>query len=109
MTFPKFAEGPDVLGLIAAGLSEGRVRYAYGDRNLTVQLVRDESIGQWLATVDQIPGAMAYGKSRDQAARTAVSIALHAMADACAEPEKLPGLFGSSSQLMSSVFRFVDG
>jgi predicted RNase H-like HicB family nuclease len=109
MTFSRFAEGPSVFGQIAVGLIEGRIRYVYGDRSLNVQLAREESTERWLASVEQVPGAMAYAETREGAARAAVSVALRALADAVEEPERLPGLHALSSQLMSSAFRFENG
>jgi predicted RNase H-like HicB family nuclease len=40
-----------------------------------------EADGRWLAEIAEIPGAMAYGKTRDEAMANAAVVALGAIAD----------------------------
>lgn len=47
---------------------------------LTVEL-EQEVDGRWIAEVTDIPGALAYGQSREEAFTRAQALALHALAD----------------------------
>jgi predicted RNase H-like HicB family nuclease len=47
---------------------------------LTVEIEREDD-GRWIADVIEIPGALAYGGTRDQAVRDAKAIALAVLAD----------------------------
>ena len=40
-----------------------------------------EADGRWIAEIPQIPGALAYGTSKDEAIKKAYAIALRAVAD----------------------------
>jgi len=46
----------------------------------TIEYEREED-GRWIAEVLELPGAMAYGNSPDEAMAHAKAIALHAVAD----------------------------
>ncbi len=46
----------------------------------TIEYEREED-GRWIAEVLELPGAMAYGDSPDEAMAHAKAIALHALAD----------------------------
>ena len=45
-----------------------------------VEIEREDD-GRWIADVTEIPGAMAYGSSADDALAKAVALALHVIAD----------------------------
>ena len=47
---------------------------------LTIEFDREED-GRWIAEVLEIPGALAYGATRDEAATRAQTIALRTIAD----------------------------
>jgi predicted RNase H-like HicB family nuclease len=47
---------------------------------LRISLAR-ETDGRWLASVDSLPGVMAYGATRAEAIRAASALALHVVAD----------------------------
>lgn len=51
-----------------------------GDSFFTIDLDREED-GRWIAEISNIPGAMAYGKTRGEALRRAYAIALRTLAD----------------------------
>jgi predicted RNase H-like HicB family nuclease len=46
----------------------------------TIEYEREED-GRWIAEVVELPGAMAYGKSPDEAMAHAKALALHTIAD----------------------------
>lgn len=47
---------------------------------LTIELER-EADGRWIAEVRELPGAAAYGATRDDAVRACKAVALHVVAD----------------------------
>lgn len=47
---------------------------------LTIEL-EQEADGRWIAEVTAIPGALAYGQTREEAFKRAEALALHAIAD----------------------------
>jgi predicted RNase H-like HicB family nuclease len=47
---------------------------------LTIELER-EADGRWIAEVRELPGAAAYGATRDEAVRACKALALHVVAD----------------------------
>jgi predicted RNase H-like HicB family nuclease len=47
---------------------------------LTVEIDR-ETDGRWIAEVQELPGVLAYGESREQAVNAAKALALHVLAD----------------------------
>ena len=48
-----------------------------------------EADGRWIAEIEQIPGAMAYGTARDEAMAKAEVVALRAIADRIGETKPL--------------------
>ncbi len=48
--------------------------------NLKIELEQEED-GRWIAEVVDIPGALAYGKTRDDATAHAQALALRVLAD----------------------------
>jgi len=65
---------------------------------LNVELER-EIDGRWIAEIAKIPGAMAYGKTRHEAARKASAIALRTLAD-CLER-------GNTPPVISRLFEYA--
>jgi len=57
--------------------------------NLSVKFAR-EADGRWIADVPELPGVMAYGKSRTEALRAAQALALRVIADRLEHAELLP-------------------
>lgn len=51
-----------------------------------------ETDGRWIAEIEDIPGALAYGSTREEARRKAQAIALHALAERIEHGEDVPGL-----------------
>jgi predicted RNase H-like HicB family nuclease len=49
-------------------------------RTFTIEIDREED-GRWIADVPEVPGALAYGATQEQAAANAEAIALRALAD----------------------------
>ena len=52
----------------------------------------EETDGRWIAEIEDIPGAMAYGSTKEEAKRKAQAIALHALAERIEHGEDTPGL-----------------
>ena len=58
---------------------------------MTIEIDREDD-GRWLAEVMELPGAMAYGDSRDEAAAHAKALALRAIADRLDHGEDVPDI-----------------
>lgn len=43
--------------------------------------VEQEADGRWIADVPELPGVMAYGRSREEAVRKAQALSLHVLAE----------------------------
>lgn len=43
--------------------------------------IERETDGRWIAEISQVPGALAYGKTREEAVNKAYAIALRSVAD----------------------------
>jgi predicted RNase H-like HicB family nuclease len=56
--------------------------------------IEHEEDGRWLAEVTELPGAMAYGKTRDEAIAKAKALALRVIADRLEHGEEIPELRG---------------
>jgi predicted RNase H-like HicB family nuclease len=52
--------------------------------------VEEEVDGRWIAEVPELPGVMAYGKSRDEAVRRAQVLSLRGLADRLEHDESIP-------------------
>ncbi len=57
--------------------------------NLSIECER-ETDGRWIAEITQIPGAMAYGATREEAMARAEIVALCAIADRIEQDEARP-------------------
>ena len=57
--------------------------------NLSIECER-ETDGRWIAEITQIPGAMAYGATREEAMARAEIVALRAIADRIEHGEAKP-------------------
>jgi predicted RNase H-like HicB family nuclease len=57
--------------------------------NLTIECEHEDD-GRWIAEIVQIPGAMAYGATRDEAMAKAEVVALRAIADRIEHGEAKP-------------------
>jgi predicted RNase H-like HicB family nuclease len=49
-----------------------------------------ESDGRWIAEVPELPGVLAYGKSREEAIRLAQALSLRVLADRLEHNEAIP-------------------
>ena len=58
---------------------------------MTIEIDREDD-GRWLAEVMELPGAMAYGDSREEAAARAKALALRAIADRLDHGEDVPDI-----------------
>lgn len=56
--------------------------------------VEQESDGRWIAEVSDLPGALAYGRTREQAVALAEALALRVLAERLEHGEALPALDG---------------
>lgn len=63
--------------------------------NFLVELEREED-GRWIAEVVEIPGALAYGKTRDEAVAKVEALALRVLADRLEHGEIGPDLVSVS-------------
>ena len=52
--------------------------------------VEQEEDGRWIAEVNELPGVLAYGASRDEAVTRAQALALRVLADRLDHGESLP-------------------
>ena len=52
--------------------------------------IEQETDGRWIAEVPEIPGALAYGQTRDEAVRKVQALTLHVLADRMEHGEPLP-------------------
>lgn len=52
--------------------------------------IEQETDGRWIAEVPELPGVMAYGKSRDEAIRRAQALSLRVLADRLEHDESIP-------------------
>ena len=62
---------------------------------LTIELEREDD-GRWIAEVSDLPGVLAYGKSRDEALARAEAVALRYLADRLDHGESGPDLVSVS-------------
>lgn len=60
---------------------------------MRVEIEREED-GRWIAEVPEVPGALAYGDTRQQAIDKAEALALRAIADRLEHGEAIPQLRG---------------
>lgn len=58
---------------------------------MKIEVEREED-GRWLAEVQELPGVMAYGKTRAQAIHKAEALALRVIADRLDHGERIPAL-----------------
>ena len=58
---------------------------------MTIEIEREDD-GRWLAEVMDLPGAMAYGETREQAAAHAKALALRVIADRLDHGEEVPDI-----------------
>ena len=56
--------------------------------------VEQEEDGRWIAEVTALPGALAYGATRDEAVSRAEALALRILADRLEHGESVPDLTG---------------
>jgi predicted RNase H-like HicB family nuclease len=59
--------------------------------DFTVELEREED-GRWIGEVVDLPGVLAYGKSRDEAVAKAKALAFRVLADRLEHGENVPEL-----------------
>jgi predicted RNase H-like HicB family nuclease len=94
-------DGRDLLQAIAAFLSKVlSSRRCIKERrdvaehpNLAVETEREED-GRWLAEVPALPGAVAYGRTREEAAAKAEALALRVLAERLEHGEDVPEIAG---------------
>jgi len=63
---------------------------------LTIEVEREED-GRWLAEVPEIPGVLAYGRTRQEAISRAQALSLRVLADRLEHGESVPALRGAFS------------
>ncbi len=68
--------------------------------NFTVEVEQEED-GRWLSEVAEIPGALAYGQTREEAIARVQALALRVVADRLEHGESVPQ--------MDSVFSVIIG
>ncbi len=68
------------------------MKFIFRDRKpiaFSVAFDREED-GRWIAEIPELPGVMAYGRTRFEAKRLAESIALRTLADRIENGDRLP-------------------
>jgi predicted RNase H-like HicB family nuclease len=60
-----------------------------GDQSFTIEFEQEEN-GEWLAEVPELPGVMAYGKTREDAEVEVTALALRVIADNTLQARKPP-------------------
>ncbi len=68
--------------------------------NLAIEL-EQETDGRWIAEVEDLPGVMVYGETREEAIRKVKTLALRVVADRLENGESLP------HQVESLIFEAV--
>lgn len=63
----------------------------YGQVVMKIETEREVD-GRWIADITELPGVMAYGKTRDDAIAKAKALALRVMADRLEHGEAIPDL-----------------
>jgi predicted RNase H-like HicB family nuclease len=58
---------------------------------MKIEIEREED-GRWIADIPELPGAMVYGATRNQAIAKAEALALRVMADRLEHDEEIPEL-----------------
>jgi predicted RNase H-like HicB family nuclease len=58
---------------------------------MKIEIEREED-GRWIAEVDDLPGVLAYGKTRDEAIAKVEALALRVIADRLDHGENIPEL-----------------
>ena len=58
---------------------------------MKIEIEREED-GRWIAEVDDLPGVLAYGKTRDEAIAKVEALALRVIADRLDHGESIPEL-----------------
>jgi len=61
------------------------------DKVLHLELDREED-GRWIAEVLEVPGALAYGRTSQEASNKALAVALHAITDRLEHDEPVEAL-----------------
>jgi len=61
---------------------------------LSVEL-EQETDGRWMAEISALPGALAYGATREEAARKVEALALRILADRVERGEDVPAVAGT--------------
>ncbi len=59
--------------------------------NFTIELER-ENDGRWIAEINELPGALVYGATRDEATAKVKALALRVVADRLEHQESAPDL-----------------
>ena len=63
------------------------------DGVMKIEIEREQD-GRWIAEVMDLPGALAYGKTRDEAIAKAKALALRVVADRLEHGEEAPEMMG---------------
>ena len=61
--------------------------------DFTVEIEREDD-GRWIGEVTDLPGVLAYGKSRDEAVAKAKALAFRVLADRLEHGEEIPEIHG---------------
>jgi predicted RNase H-like HicB family nuclease len=60
---------------------------------LKIEVEREDD-GRWIAEIGDLPGVLAYGKSREEAIERAKALSLRVMADRLEHGEEVPEMVG---------------
>ena len=62
---------------------------------LAIEIEREDD-GRWIAEIPELPGVLAYGKTRDEALANVQALALRVIADRLEQGEQAPDLLSLS-------------
>jgi predicted RNase H-like HicB family nuclease len=72
-------------------MNEGEPNCSAGTRELRFQFeIERETDGRWIAEIPEVPGAMAYGVTVEEAKAKAYALALYAIADDVEHSKDIP-------------------
>jgi predicted RNase H-like HicB family nuclease len=60
---------------------------------LNIEIEREDD-GRWIAEIEQLPGVIAYGQTREEAIERAKALSLRVMADRLEHGEEIPEMGG---------------
>jgi predicted RNase H-like HicB family nuclease len=77
--------------ILETSMSQRKPPSSARSRDLRFQFeIEREADGRWIAEIPEVPGALAYGASKEEARAKAYALALYAIADEVEKSKKIP-------------------